>query len=79
MNWRQAKRYLSPKPRFAQFGIERLFTTGDPSHQIRYCPDVYSTMDSRAALIFQSKGTIISATMLMILISGFTAGPAVSL
>jgi len=30
-------------------------------------------------VIFASSGTIISATMLMILISGFTAGPAVSL
>ena len=32
-----------------------------------------------SAYTLASSGTIISATMLMILISGFTAGPAVSL
>ena len=46
-----------------------------PSAQI---PCRLETKDQRAALN-QSSGTMSSATMLMILMSGFTAGPAVSL
>jgi hypothetical protein len=41
--------------------------------------DAGATADFRSAPCNASSGTIISATMLMILISGLTAGPAVSL